>query len=82
MAKSGIWQVRFGRAVGDGVSDSEAIRQMGAHGMMQRLVDDPGAWYAALYETPLRPYQLEVARAAERLVDDCRAGRCGSETAQ
>lgn len=80
VAKRGIWKANFGRALGAGYSDSDALHELGAQGMMQRLVEDPAAWYAALYDTPLRPYQLEVARAAERLVDDCRAGRCGSET--
>jgi hypothetical protein len=48
---------------------------------MQRIVDDPEAWYAALYPTPLRPYQLPFAKAAEELIIDCYAGRSAPETA-
>jgi len=80
LAKRGIWKMNFGAVEGGGCSDSEALREVGLQGMMRRLVEDPEAWYAALYDTPLRPYQLEVAKGFESLIDDCRSGRCGPET--
>jgi len=48
--------------------------------LMQRLVNNAGDWYTALYPEPLRAYQLPPVVAAERLVHDCRANLCEPET--
>lgn len=34
----------------------------------------PAGWYGSLYESPLYPYQLEFATAAEEYIADCRSG--------
>lgn len=43
--------------------------------VLQRIVDDPEAWYRCVYKTPCFPWQIEVASAVERLIDDTRARR-------